>query len=167
MDSEVPVDPATWRWTAADRLFLKLIRQVHQRKMRLIMDYSWNHTGVTFWAWEDLKKNQTKSRFRDWFDITSFDDPATPDNEFRFEGWLGVKTLPELKKVNVVGQRRGYPFEGDLQAEVKQHVFHVTRRWLDPNGDGEPGDGVDGFRLDVAAHVPFGASNVPSWFTAN
>jgi glycosidase len=156
INAEDPIDPATWRWTAADRLFLKLIREVHQRDMRLIVDYSWNHTGVTFWAWEDLKRNQTKSRFRNWYDITSFDDPTTPENEFSYEGWLGVKTLPELKKVNVVNKRRGYPFEGDLQPEVKQHVFNVTRRWLDPNGDGDPSEGVDGFRLDVAAHVPLG-----------
>jgi len=120
------------------------------------MDYSWNHTGITFWAWEDLKKNQSKSRFRDWYDITSFDDPATPEDEFSYEGWLGVKTLPELKKVNAVGKRKGYAFEGDLQPEVKAHVFNVTRRWLDPNVDGDPGDGVDGFRLDVASHVPLG-----------
>ena len=156
IDAENPVDPATWRWTAADRLFLKLIREVHRRNMRLIMDYSWNHTGITFWAWEDLKKNQSKSRFRDWYDITSFDDPATPEDEFSYEGWLGVKTLPELKKVNAVDKRKGYAFEGDLQPEVKAHVFNVTRRWLDPNGDGDPGDGVDGFRLDVASHVPLG-----------
>ncbi|MHC4494901.1 MAG: alpha-amylase family glycosyl hydrolase, partial [Planctomycetota bacterium] len=156
IDAEDPLDPATWRWTAADRLFLKLIGELHRRDMHLIMDYSWNHTGVTFWAWEDLKKNQTKSRFRDWYDITSFDDPATDENEFSYEGWLGVKTLPELKKVNVAGKRRGYPFEGDLQPEVKRHVFNVTRRWLDPDGDGDPSDGVDGFRLDVAAHVPLG-----------
>ncbi len=156
IDEEDPIDLTTWRWTAADRLFLKLICEVHHRGMHLIMDYSWNHTGVTFWAWVDLKKNQTKSRYRDWFDITSFDDPATSENEFSYKGWVGVKTLPELKKVNVVNKRRGYPFEGDLQSEVKQHVFNVTRRWLDPNGDGDPSDGVDGFRLDVAAHVPLG-----------
>ncbi|MHC4295769.1 MAG: alpha-amylase family glycosyl hydrolase [Planctomycetota bacterium] len=156
IDAEDPIDPATWRWTAADRLFLKLIGEVHRRNMRLIMDYSWNHTGIAFWAWEDLKKNQANSRFRDWYDITSFDDPATAEDEFSYEGWLGVKTLPELKKVNVIGKRRGYPFEGDLQPQVKQHVLNVTRRWLDPDGDGDPGDGVDGFRLDVAAHVPLG-----------
>ena len=156
IDAENPVDPATWRWTAADRLFLKLIREVHRRGMRLIMDYSWNHTGITFWAWEDLKKNQAQSRFRDWYDIISLDDPKTPEDEFRYEGWLGVKTLPELKKVNVVGKRKGHAFEGDLQPEVKAHVFNVTRRWLDPNGDGDPEDGVDGFRLDVASHVPLG-----------
>ena len=156
INAEDPVDPETWRWTAADRLFLKIIREVHRRNMRLIMDYSWNHTGITFWAWEDLKKNQSKSRFRDWYEITSFDDPATPEDEFSYEGWLGVKTLPELKKVNAVGKRKGYAFEGDLQPEVKAHVFNVTRRWLDPNVDGDPGDGVDGFRLDVASHVPLG-----------
>ena len=156
INAEDPVDPETWRWTAADRLFLKIIREAHRRNIRLIMDYSWNHTGITFWAWEDLKKNQSKSRFRDWYDITSFDDPATPEDEFSYEGWLGVKTLPELKKVNAVGKRKGYAFEGDLQPEVKVHVFNVTRRWLDPNVDGDPCDGVDGFRLDVASHVPLG-----------
>ena len=158
IDAEDPVDPATWKWTAADQLFLKLIREVHRRDMRLIIDYSWNHTGNTFWAWKDLVKNQAESRFRDWYDIVSFDDPETPENEFQFKGWLGVKTLPELKKVNVSGKRErdGHVFEGDLHPEVKAHIFNITKRWLDPDGDGDPSEGVDGFRLDVATHVPLG-----------
>ena len=158
IDAEDPVDPATWKWTAADQLLLKLIREVHRRNMRLIIDYSWNHTGNTFWAWKDLVKNQAESRFRDWYDIVSFDDPETPENEFQFKGWLGVKTLPELKKVNVSGKRErdGHVFEGDLHPEVKAHIFNITKRWLDPDGDGDPSEGVDGFRLDVATHVPLG-----------
>ena len=158
IDAEDPVDPATWKWTAADQLFLKLIREVHRRDMRLIIDYSWNHTGNTFWAWKDLVKNQAESRFRDWYDIVSFDDPETPENEFQFKGWLGVKTLPELKKINVSGKREGHGhvFEGDLHPEVKAHIFNITKRWLDPDGDGDPSEGVDGFRLDVATHVPLG-----------
>ncbi len=156
MAAEDPLDPHTWRFTAADRLFLKLIREMHRRKIRVIMDYSWNHTGVTFWAWKDLRRHQRNSRFRDWYDITAFDDPDTPDNEFRYEGWIGVKSLPELKKVTQARKRPGYPYEGDLHPEIKRHIFNVTRRWLDPNGDGDPSDGVDGFRLDVAEHVPLG-----------
>lgn len=156
INKENPLNPETWSWTSADRLFLKLINEIHHRKMRVIIDVSWNHTGNTFWAWKDVVKNQKNSRFRDWYDITSFDDPKTPENEFQFEGWLGVKTLPELKKVNVSGKRRGHVFEGDLNPEVKKHIFNVTRRWMDPNKDGDPSDGVDGFRLDVASHVPLG-----------
>jgi glycosidase len=49
------------------------------------------------------------------------------------------------------------PFEGNLHSEsLKQHIFSVTRRWLDPDGDGKPADGVDGFRLDVAGEIPMG-----------
>jgi glycosidase len=35
-------------------------------------------------------------------------------------------------------------------------MFAVARRWLDPNGDGDCSDGVDGFRLDVAERMPMG-----------
>lgn len=156
MDSETPEDPETWRWTSADQLFLRLIEAVHACDMRLIVDFSWNHTGRTFWAWKDLVAQQQNSRFRNWYDIVSFDDPNTPANEFRYKGWVGVQSLPELKKIDVRNQRDGYAFEGNLQPEVKAHIFSVTRRWLDPNGDGDPSDGVDGFRLDVAPHVPLG-----------
>jgi glycosidase len=49
------------------------------------------------------------------------------------------------------------PFEGNLHSEsLRQHIFNVTRRWLDPDGDGNPSDGVDGFRLDVAGEIPMG-----------
>ena len=35
--SENPGDPATWQWTAADKLFLKLINEAHKRNIRIIM----------------------------------------------------------------------------------------------------------------------------------
>ena len=157
MAAEDPANPATWRWTAADSLFLTLVREVHRRGMRIIMDYSWNHTGITFWAWRDVLAHQRASRYADWYEVERFDDPATPDtNEFHYRGWLGVPWLPEWKKVGrPAGQTHG-PIEGNLVPDVRQLVFNVTRRWLDPNGDGDPSDGVDGFRLDVADVVPLG-----------
>ena len=30
------------------------------------------------------------------------------------------------------------------------YIFAATHRWLDPDGDGDPRDGIDGWRLDVA-----------------
>jgi glycosidase len=153
---EDPTDPATWEWTAADRLFLRLVAEVHRRDMHVIMDYSWNHTGMTFWAWRDLQQKQAQSRFADWYRIERFDDPRTTEDEFKYVGWAGVRELPNLAKVGVPSDYRGGPAEGDLHPEVKRHVLAVTRRWLDPNDDGDPSDGVDGFRLDVAEMVPLG-----------
>ncbi len=153
--SENPADPSTWKWTSADRLFLELIGKAHRMGIRVIMDYSWNHTGVLFWAWQDILKNQEKSAFRDWYAIKSFDDPVTPANEFSYAGWANVPSLPELKKVGITTERiNGYPYEGTINPGAREHIFNVTRRWLAPDGD--PAKGIDGFRLDVADQVGLG-----------
>ncbi len=153
--AENPVDPATWQWTSADRLFLKLVQEAHRRGMKVIMDYSWNHTGTMFWAWQDILKNQAKSPFKDWYAIKSFDDPATSENEFSYNGWLGVPSLPEIRKADVTSNRiNGRPYEGNINAAAKAHIFSVTKRWLAP--DGNTADGIDGFRLDVADQIGLG-----------
>lgn len=150
--NENPADPTTWKWTSADKLFLKLVDELHKRHMKIIMDYSWNHTGTTFWAWLDILKNQDKSPYRDWYDIKSFDDPSTSQNEFAYNGWVGVQSLPEIKKVNITTKRvSGHPYEGDINAGMKQHIFAVTKRWLAPDGD--TSKGIDGFRMDVADQI--------------
>ncbi len=153
--AENPADPATWRWTAADNLFRKLIDEAHRRGMKVVLDYSWNHTGVEFWAWKDVVKNQAKSAYKDWYEITTFDDPATPANEFAYRGWVGLASLPEIKKVNLPKPRPGgRPYEGDIAPGPKQHILDVSRRWLAPDGD--TARGVDGYRLDVADQIPMG-----------
>ncbi len=155
MAGENPGDPATWKWTAADKLFLKLIKEVHRRKMRIIVDYSWNHTGTRFWAWQDILKNQTKSPYKDWYSITAFDNPATATNEFSYAGYEGIRTLPEIRKVDLKTKKvAGFPYEGNIQADAKSHMFEVSRRWLAPNGDTSMG--IDGFRLDVADRIGMG-----------
>lgn len=152
MESENPADPSTWKWTSADKLFLHLVEEVHKRHMRIIIDYSWNHTGTTFWAFQDVLKNQGQSQYKDWYAIKSFDDTATAQNEFAYVGWANVPSLPEIKKVNITTTRvSGHPYEGDINAGAKEHIFAVTKRWLAPNGD--TSKGIDGFRLDVADQV--------------
>jgi len=155
MASENPGDPSTWKWTSADKLFLKLVEQVHKRGMKIIVDYSWNHTGVEFWAFKDIVKNQEKSAFTDWYSIQSFDNPSTPKNEFDYKGWLNIQSLPEIKKINITTERRdGLPYEGNINEGAKKHIFDVSQRWLAPNGD--VSKGIDGFRLDVADQIPMG-----------
>ncbi|MBS9523821.1 alpha-glucosidase C-terminal domain-containing protein [Litoribacter alkaliphilus] len=158
MANEDPTDPDTWEFTEADKMFLKVIEEFHKRGIKVILDYSWNHTGHTFWAWKDVLKNQEKSPFAEWYEVKQFDDPNTPEDEFEFSGWAGVPDLPEIKKTQYMDHADGIrAYEGNLYSqEVKEHIFAITRRWMDPNGDGDPSDGVDGFRLDVAAEVPLG-----------
>jgi len=42
--------------------------------------------------------------------------------------------------------------KGYASASAKKYIFDITRRWMDP--DGNPADGIDGWRLDVAQDVP-------------
>ncbi len=139
---ENPLNPETWRWTTADLLFLKLIQEAHRRNIRIILDGVFNHVGMTFWAFEDVRKNGPQSRFKNWFTVYTWDDPRTPQDEFKYKGWMNVPELPELKQ-NASG----------LIPPIRQHIFNVVERWMDPNGDGDPSDGIDGWRLDVAEMI--------------
>lgn len=139
-------DPQTWPWTAADRLFLKLIREARARGMRIIIDGVWNHTGRNFFAFRDLQKKQQQSRYRDWYQITSWDDPKTGSG-FDYKGWNGFKSLPVF----------AHSEDGtNLASGPREYIFAVTRRWMDPLGNGDTSYGVDGWRLDVAEEVPDG-----------
>ena len=136
--SEVFDDPSTWKWTSADKLFLKLIQEVHKRNMYIIIDGVFNHMGVNSYAFQDVQKNQQKSKYKNWFTILSWDDPKT-GSKFDYQGWFGVKQLPEIKED-----------ENGIVEEPKKYIFAATKRWMDPESDGNTQLGIDGWRLDVA-----------------
>lgn len=156
MKKEDPSKPESWVWTSADKKFVELISQFHNAGIKVVLDFSWNHTGTQFWAFQDIIKNGASSRFAGWYEIKTFDNAATPENEWNYDGWLGIKSLPELKKIRESEKKFGHAFEGNMPEEVKAHIFAVCKRWMDPNNDGNPDDGIDGMRLDVAEHVPLG-----------
>ena len=136
-------DPKTWHWTAADKLFLDLIKQCHERGIRVVIDGVFNHTGRDFFAFKDIRENQEKSRYKDWYAITKFDDPSTEQNEFAYKGWWGHQTLP-IFAPSADGK--------DMAAGPKAYIFEATKRWMQPSG--KASDGVDGWRLDVAEERP-------------
>jgi len=140
--NENPADPSTWAWSSADSLFLQLIEQAHQRGIKVIIDGVFNHTGTEFWAFQHLLEYQEESPYKHWYTVRSFDDLSTSENEFDYEGWWGFKGLPVFKETG-----------GNLSSGAKEHIFAITKRWMDPNGDGDPSDGIDGWRLDVASEV--------------
>ncbi|MEE9296554.1 MAG: alpha-amylase family glycosyl hydrolase [Phycisphaerae bacterium] len=131
------LDAATWQWTQTDRRFLRFLKVAHDMGFRVILDGVFNHVGTRHPAFQDVKKNREKSRFADWFDVTSWEP-------FRYNGWAGFGGLPVFKK----------SADGLASEAAKRHIFAVTRRWMDPNGDGDPSDGIDGWRLDVPGDIP-------------
>jgi cyclomaltodextrinase / maltogenic alpha-amylase / neopullulanase len=145
MESETPDKPETWKVTAADKLFFKLLNEAHKRNIKVVLDGVFNHTGIQFWAFQDIVKKGKASPYYDWYQIKQLDDPSTPKNEFDYKGWWGTKSLPEFNRT-----------KENLQTGVKNYILAATKKWLDPNGDGNPSDGIDGWRLDVAREVPLG-----------
>ena len=145
-DADVPseaqtADPATWGWTTADRYFIdEFLPACRAAGMRVMIDVSWNHTGRDFWAFDHVVRHGEESPYADWFEVT-FDDAGNIDQWNAWDRPNGY--LPRFKRTAT----------GDLHPDVKQHIFDVTSRWMDPNGDGDPSDGVDGWRLDVAAEI--------------
>ena len=138
--TENPLDPASWVWTSADLLALKLIEEVHKRHMYIIFDGVFNHLGARSFAFQDVEKNQRASPYADWFSVTGWRD-AGRGTRFEYNGWFGVKTLPELKEDST-----------GIVAGPRQYIFDATQRWMNPKNQGAA-KGIDGWRLDVAFDV--------------
>lgn len=137
IESEDFGNPDTWKWTAADKLALKLIEEVHKRGMYIIFDGVFNHMGQESVPFKDVVKKQQESKYKYWFQIKSFDDKKKKTT-FDYEGWFGIKQLPELNED-----------EEGLVNGPREYVLKCTERWMNPDKRGTA-YGVDGWRLDVA-----------------
>jgi glycosidase len=94
--------------------------------------------GLRSWPFLDVVEKQQDSAYADWFKVNSWRDEEK-GTKFDYEGWFGHKTLPEFRED-----------EEGIVAGPRDYIFAATRRWMDPDGDGDPSDGIDGWRLDVA-----------------
>jgi glycosidase len=102
----------------------ELLNEAHRRGMRVILDFVPNHTGLGFWAFQDVVKNGEDSPYWDWYFIHKW--PFTPGDPAAYEAWWGVGSLPKLNTGN---------------PEVKKYLLKVVSHWLN--------FGADGWRVDV------------------
>ncbi len=133
-------DPATWQWTATDRYFVdRFLPAARSHGLRVVLDGVWNHVGLAHPTFLSVLSQGNDSPYAAWYHFGV-------DASGRTNTWQAWDRrnggLPEFRQI-----------DGDLVPGVKEHVFAVTSRWMDPNGDGDPGDGIDGWRLDVANEV--------------
>src|SRR5574341_88564 len=111
-------------------LFGEILRELHGRGIRVILDGVFNHTGRGFFAFQDLIEKKRDSAYRDWYHVNWGADSRHHDG-FAYQSWEGHEDLPKLNHAN---------------PDVRNYVFEVSRMWL--------GDvGVDGWRLDVAHEI--------------
>lgn len=135
-------EPATWQWTSADSLFLRFIKAAHRRNIKVILDGVFNHVGTDFWAFRDVRAKGKASPYAHWFVVRAWDDPATPEDEFDYQGFWDLRSMPVFRE-NEMG----------LVTGPREYIFAITKRWMDPNNDGDPSDGVDGWRLDALSEM--------------
>ncbi|MBX2993084.1 MAG: glycoside hydrolase family 13 protein [Bacteroidetes bacterium] len=112
-----------------ERVFKILVDECHARGIRIILDGVFNHTGVDFFAFEDIKKNGKKSQYVHWYNIYSF--PVGPPSKPNYECWWNWGDLPKLMTHN---------------PDVRDYLFKATEHWMS--------FGIDGWRLDVPNEIP-------------
>lgn len=112
-----------------DSLFSFLVDECHKRNIKIVLDGVFNHTGVDFFAFKDVKEKGEKSPYVKWYNIHSF--PVSDPDKPNYEGWWGLGSLPKLMTSN---------------PEVQEYLIGVTRHWMK--------FGIDGWRLDAANEVP-------------
>ena len=110
-----------------------LIRAVHGRGMRLVLDGVFNHCGRGFWAFHHVVENGAASPYRDWFHIQQWPlKPYPSDGEScGYACWWAIPDLPKFNHANPA---------------VQDYLLRVARHWLQR--------GIDGWRLDVPDEVP-------------
>ena len=131
-------DPSTWTWSKSDRVFLDFLKEAKSRGFKVIIDGVFNHVGTAHPAFVDVRERGVESPYADWFSVRNWDP-------FEYDGWAGFGELPAFRKSEE---------HGLASKTLRDHIFAITRRWMDPDGDGDPSDGVDGWRLDVPEEVP-------------
>ena len=112
-----------------ERVFRELVDSCHRRGIRVILDGVFNHTGVDFFAFADLKRNGARSAYAGWYNVHSF--PVGSAGKPNYDCWWGFGSLPKLMTGNPA---------------VRRYLFDVTRHWL--------AAGIDGWRLDVPNEIP-------------
>ncbi len=129
---------------ASDKLFIRLVEEMHQRGMKVIIDGVFNHCG-SFNKWMDREQIYESqegyakgafvaqdSPYRSFFKFFRDSDQDWPYN-YNYDGWWGHDTLPKLN------------YEDSVKLE--NYILTIGRKWVSPPFH------VDGWRLDVAADL--------------
>ncbi|MBE9223367.1 glycoside hydrolase family 13 protein [Cyanobacterium stanieri LEGE 03274] len=111
--------------------FQELLKQAHQRNIKVVLDGVFNHVGRGFFFFNDILENGPHSPWLDWFKIEKWPisayNGAFPAN---YASWVNNRALPQFNHSN---------------PQVKEYIMQVAEYWLH--------QGIDGWRLDVPNEI--------------
>ena len=111
----------------------ELVRQAHERGIRIMLDGVFNHCGTDFFAWQDVQRKGRESAYADWFFLNGDKlDPErfdTVDGRYYTFSFVGI--MPKLNT--------NHP---DVIRYFCDICSHWVRDW-----------GIDGIRFDVGDEV--------------
>ncbi len=122
----------------------QLLREVHKRGMRLIIDLVINHTSDEH-PWFIESKSDVKSEKRDWYIWKQGKNGVEPNNwESIFKGsaWQLCENSGE-HYLHVFDKKQ--PDLNWENKEVREALYEMVNWWLDK--------GIDGFRVDAISHI--------------
>jgi cyclomaltodextrinase len=107
----------------------ELVKQCHERGIRVMLDAVFNHCGFYFEPFQDVLKNGEGSKYKDWFHIREF--PIKTDPLPNYDTFAFTHMMPKLNTEH---------------PGVKDYLLDVARYWIKECD-------IDGWRLDVANEV--------------
>lgn len=107
--------------------FADVCKDLHEHKVKIVLDGVFNHVGRGFWAFKDVQEKKWDSPYKDWFHI-NFDGNSQYNDGFWYEGWEGHFELVKLNLQNPA---------------VVDYLLDCVKFWVDTFD-------IDGLRLDVA-----------------
>jgi glycosidase len=105
------------------------VERLHKNGIRVVLDGVYNHTGTRFFAYQDILKNQEKSKYKDWYYDMPL--PLLPDFKSDYACFAYFKEMPKLNTGN---------------PEVAEYFAEVGKYWIEKFD-------IDGWRLDVANEI--------------
>ncbi|WP_018111320.1 alpha-amylase family glycosyl hydrolase [Thermus igniterrae] len=107
-----------------EALLRGVLERAHALGIRVLFDFVPNHTGLGFFAFQDVVRRGRASPYWGWYFIRRY--PFKPGDATAYEAWWGVGSLPKLNTGN---------------PEVRAYLYRVAEHWVR--------FGFDGVRVDV------------------
>ncbi|MBL3715938.1 alpha-glycosidase [Lactococcus garvieae] len=118
-------------------VFKKLVKEAHQRGIKVMLDAVFNHIGDTSPQWQDVLKNQKNSKYAEWFHINEWPASYVATDDFEVAESATYDTFaftPHMPKLNTANK------------EVQDYLLNIAEYWIKECD-------IDAWRLDVADEV--------------